>query len=1181
MPDRATPQTAASPTPKATGVRGAKALADESVDLVRHWLDRAQKLHRRPHASSRRLAELLKDPDGPAFALGFVDRVLRPEDLRVAAANLRELGMAPPAFLGGILRMLVQLGAIFAPLFPAIVVPIARRALKSLIGHLIIDASDKSLERALKRLGARGDQLNINLLGEAVLGSGEAARRVQGIQRLIARPDVTYVSVKVSSVVAQLSMWGYEQTVQRVVDTLVPIYEQAQATTPPTFINLDMEEYRDLEMTLDVFQRVLGRESLRTYYGGIVLQAYLPEALGAMKRLNAFAQERLEHGGAPVKVRVVKGANLQMEQVDAALHDWPVAVLPTKQDSDTNYKRVLEWSLQKERARAIRIGVAGHNLFDLAFSYLLASKRGVLDRLDFEMLVGMAPDQADAVRETVGNLLLYTPVVHADEFDAAVGYLVRRLDENASEENFMSAVFDLHSHEDVFAREEQRFRASLEQLNQKEPPAQRIQDRLLETLPRSLPEPGWFANEPDTDMSLSANHEWARRVRDRAQSAEGRLLGTGTLESALLPDELGPINGRIEIDGIIQKLRRGGSKWATKGAAARAKVLLRAAEELSVRRGDLLSVMLSEAGKTLAESDPEVSEAIDFARYYAQQALELERLDGARFDPVRLTMVVPPWNFPVAIPTGSVMSALAAGSAVIIKPAPQARRCAAVMVEALWEAGVPRDVLHLVDVSEGELGRLLISHPSIDRVVLTGGFDTAVLFRRWRADLPILAETSGKNALVITPSADIDLAVADLVKSAFGHAGQKCSAASLAILVGSVSDSSRFWRQLEDAVRTLVVDWPDNPEAMMNPIIEPPGDKLRRGLTELGPGERWLIEPRQLDDTGRLWSPGVRIGVQPGSEFHHTEYFGPVLGIIQVKNLRDALQVQNAVEYGLTAGIHSLDPAEVGYWLGHVEAGNAYVNRGITGAIVRRQPFGGWKKSSVGPTAKAGGPNYLFGFGEFESMVSAEDTYLSDERISQWMADVVRACGDRLRETERSFLARSLLSDQLAWEECFGASVDVSGVGVERNVFRYRPTEVHLRISSLTALAESLRVILAGLRAGARIHVSTTDPLPSEAVEMLTTGSEGHPALASYIEESELTFVERLRLSPPERIRLLGGNQSVMNVHFDGNPAVAVWGHAVTESGRIEMLPFLLEQAVSMTAHRFGAPDPRFLDLPV
>ena len=1163
---------------RASGVRGAKALANESVDLVREWLARAAQLHRKPDPSSKRLADLLKDPDGPAFALGFVDRVLRPEDLRVAARNLSELGGNPPSFIRGLLRVALRLGAVFAPVFPGIVVPIARAALKTLIGHLIIDAGDESLEKSLKKLTKRGDRLNINLLGEAVLGDQEAARRVEGIARLIDRADVTYVSVKISAVVAQLQMWSYDYTVKKVVDTLTPLYEKAASTNPPSFINLDMEEYRDLEMTLDVFQKVMSSPKLKTYYGGIVLQAYLPEALPAMQRLSAFATARIKSGGAPIKVRVVKGANLQMEQVDAALHDWPVAVLPGKQESDTNYKRVLEWAFTPERTKAIRIGVAGHNLFDLAFAHLLASRRGVRESVEFEMLVGMAPDQADAVRETVGPLILYTPVVHSSEFDAAVGYLIRRLDENASPENFMSAVFDLHDSDEMFAREEQRFRDSLAALTQKAPVSSRRQDRLVETGSEAGSHYSGFHNEPDSDLSLPANQEWSRKIRKHAASAAGQKLGLATLRAATIPDSAGPIEGRIAIDTIIDQLRRGARSWQALGAAGRSAVLLRAGEELARRRLELLSVMMQEAGKTLPEGDPEVSEAIDFARYYGSTALELEQIESARFQPVNLTVVAPPWNFPVAIPTGSVTAALAAGSSVIIKPAPQVRRCAAVMVEALWAAGVPREVLRLVDVSEGDLGKALLSHPQVDRVVLTGSFETAALFRSWRADLPVLAETSGKNAIVITPSADIDLAVADLAKSAFGHAGQKCSAASLAIVVGSVARSQRFTRQLLDAVTTMQPGYPEDPSAVMSPLIESPSRKLHAGLTELGAGEEWLLEPRPLDDSGRLWSPGIRTGVRPGSEFHTTEYFGPVLGIIQVSSLEEAVRVQNAVDYGLTAGIHSLDPEEVAYWLEHVEAGNLYVNRGITGAIVRRQPFGGWKKSSVGPTAKAGGPNYLFGFGEW---IPRERETAAQSEFPSRVRELIEMCGENLTPEDLVYLQRCLDSDAEAWAVHYGNSVDVSGVGVERNVFRYRPTEVTVRLSPLTPLREALRVIFAGLRTGSPLHLSTAEALPAGLdEELLGRGVFGHTLRSIHV-EGEMHFVERVRTNPPERIRLVRGNSSVLAVQFEGDASIAIFSGAVTESGRLELLPFLREQAVSVTAHRFGAPDPRFVELAI
>ena len=1160
-----------------TGVAFAQSLGDEAVELVRAWLTRAAALHRRPDASTKRLAGLLKDPHGPAFALGFVDRVARPEDLRVAARNFRELSLTPPAFLPGPFRALISLGGLCAPLFPAIVVPLARWALRQLIGHLIIDASDRKLAPALRSLKKKGDQLNINLLGEAVLGDQEADRRLEGVQALIARPDVDYVSIKVSAIASQLSMWSYEHTVNRVVARLLPVYRQAQATTPPTFINLDMEEFKDLDMTMDVFQRVMSDSSLKHYTGGIVLQAYLPEALEAMKALNEFASSRVKSGGAPLKVRVVKGANLQMEQVDAALHDWPLAVLPSKEASDTHYKRVIEWALTPARTKALRIGVAGHNLFDLAFAHLLATKRGVTDAVDFEMLIGMAPDQADAVRETVGRLILYTPVVHPGEFDAAVGYLVRRLDENASPANFMSAVFDLHSSHELFAREEQRFRSSLAALSQKPPLPNRQQNRLKQASDRVIGDVTDFHNEPDTDPSLRANREWLASVRELAFSKKGASLGKESLRKATIAESAGPINAGIVIDTLVSKGRVAATKWASKTPLERARVLNAVADELGKRRGTLLAVMAREAGKTLQEGDPEVSEAIDFARYYAKSGVELSEVVGAKFEPVKLTLVTPPWNFPVAIPAGSVLAALAAGSAVIIKPAPQVRHCGAVMVEALWAAGVPKDLVQLVDVSEGAYGRMLISHPEIDRVILTGGFETAKLFRSFRASLPLLAETSGKNAIIVTPSADYDLAVADIVKSAFGHAGQKCSAASLAILVGSVGASERFKKQLLDAVTTLRVGMPDNPDSVMGPIIEPPGLKLQAGLSELEKGERWLLEPKPLDDSGRVWSPGIREGVRAGSPFHLTEYFGPVLGIMHVGSLDEAIAVQNGVDYGLTAGIHSLNPDEVSSWLARVQAGNCYVNRGITGAIVQRQPFGGWKKSSVGPGTKAGGPNYLFALGHWRRRDSLEP---SDGPTHEFARDVLNALAEE-GVGSGDFVKKSLASDESVWRNVYGASADASGLGVERNILRYVPHPVVIRATGFVPLEETVRVVMAGLRAGATVHLSTSEKLPDSILDLIRNTPVDFGRCEAMVVESEREFVSRMSSQLPSRIRLLGSRADAMAVALDGAPEVAIYADDVTESGRVEMLPFVREQAVSITAHRFGAPDPRFVELVV
>lgn len=1144
----------------------AAALAEDTIALVRRWLTEAAKVP--VDASAEQLAGVLKDPNGLDFTVGFVDGVVRPEDLQVAARNLAALAPKVPAFLPWYMRSAVRLGGTMAPVLPQVVIPVARRVLREMVGHLIVDATDAKLGPAIAKIRKDGIKLNVNLLGEAVLGEHEASRRLEGTHTLLSRPDVDYVSIKVSSTVAPHSAWAFDEAVEHVVEKLTPLFARAASYASTgqkaKFINLDMEEYKDLDLTIAVFTRILDKPEFKNLEAGIVLQAYLPDALSAMIRLQDWAAARRADGGAAIKVRVVKGANLPMEQVEASLHDWPLATWGTKQDSDTNYKRVINYSLHPDRIRNIRIGVAGHNLFDIAFAWLLAKQRGIADSaeqsIEFEMLLGMAQGQAEAVRQDVGSLLLYTPVVHPAEFDVAIAYLIRRLEEGASQDNFMSAVFELSENETLFEREKQRFLASLAKLDDEVPGPNRLQNRALPAAP--LPHDS-FENTADTDPSLPANRDWGRAILGRVTTS---TLGNASVEAAT-------INDAATLNAVIDTAVEKGKAWGALSGAERAEILHRAGDVLEARRADLLEVMASETGKTIDQGDPEISEAVDFAHYYAESARKLDDVDGATFVPAKLTVVTPPWNFPVAIPAGSTLAALAAGSAVVIKPAKQARRSGAVMIEALWEAGVPRDVLTMVQLGERELGQQLISHPAVDRVILTGGYETAELFRSFRKDLPLLAETSGKNAIIVTPSADLDLAAKDVAYSAFGHAGQKCSAASLVILVGSVAKSKRFHNQLIDAVTSLKVGYPQDPASQMGPIIEPANGKLLNALTTLGEGETWAVEPRKLDDLGKLWSPGVRSGVRRGSYFHLTEFFGPVLGVMTAETLEEAIAIQNQIEYGLTAGLHSLNSEELGIWLDTIQAGNLYVNRGITGAIVQRQPFGGWKKSAVGAGTKAGGPNYLVGLGEWVSKPSTAAGTPGAAPAHAGVRRIEDAAKGFLTADELAPLQRALASDARAWADEFGTAKDVSGLSAERNVFRYRALPVTVRLAEGEPLAGLVRTVAAGVLAGSVLTVSTAVELPAQLRAVLS----GLGIAATVENDAEWlasagTLAAAGKLSGA-RIRLIGGDAKALAEATGGRPDLAVYVHPVTEAGRVELLPFLHEQAISITAHRFGTPN--------
>ncbi|MGK2928265.1 MAG: bifunctional proline dehydrogenase/L-glutamate gamma-semialdehyde dehydrogenase [Acidimicrobiales bacterium] len=1080
-------------------------LADEAVLLVQRWLEAAgDATTEDDRETAERLHGLIEDPDGVRFTMQFVDRVIRPDEHAVAAHQLHRLvteGGSLPTFLSPFDRLLLGVGARLAPRLPRIVMPLARRRMRQLVGHLVVDADDRSLRTHLHRRRTDGFALNINLLGEAVLGEREAAKRLETTIGLLDQPDVDYVSVKISAIASQLNHWAWDDSVDRIAERLRQVLHAAKDRN--TFVNLDMEEYHDLELTMAAFCRVLDEPDFSDVEAGIVLQAYLPDSFDALGQLVAWARERRGRGGAGIKIRLVKGANLAMEQVDAAMHGWEQAPYPTKADTDANYKRCVDWALTPERTEAVRFGIGSHNLFDVAFARLVAAARGVTDRIEIEMLEGMAPAQARIVRDDADGLLLYTPIVDPADFDVAISYLFRRLEENAARGNFLRALDRLTPGTAAFADQEHAFRRAVDDRWAVPSGSRRTVDRTVDPSVEIPPSDTGFDNEPETDPTVDHNRRWAADA----------VRTPSNPPTADVDDSLLAMDARLDTARTAQRA------WAGLPAEDRCQIVREVGAEMGRRRADLVSAMVHEGGKTFAQADPEICEAIDFARYYAERALDLEA-DGAAFEPLGVIAVIPPWNFPVAIPAGGVLASLAAGNAVIFKPAPETPRCAEIVAECCWSAGVPSDVLQYVRAPENEVGRRLVT--GADAVILTGGITTAELFRSWSPDLRLFAETSGKNAMVITPNADIDLAVADLVDSAFGHAGQKCSAASLAICVGDVYDSPRFLRQLRDAIESLAVGPAHDLTTTVNGLISSPGDDLRRALTTLDPGEAWLVEPRRIGDDDRLWSPGVRIGVAAGSWFHRTECFGPVLGLLRAGTLDDAIAIQNAGQFGLTGGIQSLDPVEIDEWVERVEVGNAYVNRSITGAVVQRQPFGGWKRSSVGPGAKAGGPNYVRQLGRWVS-VSEPSTTDSD-----------------------AWLARARTDDELWWAREYGVDHDPSGLFCEANTLRYRPIPAAvLRVARGVPTAHVERV---------RAAVATCGVTLTESWET---------------EETEAAFAARIGRLGTDRVRVLGRVGADLRVaaadagvHLDDGP--------VTRSGRIELLHYLREQAVSETRHRFG-----------
>jgi len=1152
-----------------------EALAKEAVELAADLLDAARKEQRcSEKRQAAQMARMMVDPAGKAFTLAMADQVFRPPTHARSAAQFRYLveGYGVPHYLSLPERVAMKAGATFSAVAPEIVMPAVTGAMRAQSAAVILPAEDEKLKPLLARRKKAGMRMNLNQLGEAILGEGEAEHRIQAVIDRLKSPECDYLSVKISAIFSQIHLVGETETLARITDRLRQLYRVAMENPfegRPKFVNLDMEEYRDLHLTCDAFRQVLDEPEFLKLEAGIVLQAYLPDSWPVQKDLIAWAKERVARGGAGIKIRIVKGANLAMESVEAELHDWPLAPYDSKEEVDANFKRMVHEACKPETAKVVRHGVASHNLFDIAYTLLLRAQQGVEDRVEFEMLEGMANHQARAVHEAASGLLLYAPVVTREDFHSAIAYLVRRLDENTSEENFLHDLFDIAPGNAAWQRQEQRFLKACARKDTVLAGPKRHQDRNTETT-TPLPLESTFHNADDTDFSLVQNRKWARTTIDAARGAaipDVPLVIAGHEESGSEtaegqdPSRPGVVAYRHALAGPEQVERalqaavsaRGG--WQALGYEARGEIMRKVAAEVANARAEATATMLLDGGKAVTESDGEISEAIDFANYYARGFSASGFDDGAEFEPFGTVLVTPPWNFPFAIPLGGIVAALIGGNTVIMKPAPETVLTAWVMVNCLWRAGVPKDVLQFVPCPDNHIGQSLVTDDRIGAVILTGAYETARMFLGWKPELRLFAETSGKNSLIITAAADPDQAIKDLVKSAFGHAGQKCSAASLAIVEAEVYDNSGFRKQLRDAASSFKVSSAWNLDTIVTPVIREPGAELLRALTQLDPGEEWLLEPQMVDGNPCLWSPGIKLGVVPDSWFRRTECFGPVLGLIRANDVRHAIRIQNDSQFALTGGIHSLDDREIELWRENVEVGNAYINRPITGAIVQRQPFGGWKRSCFGPGSKAGGPNYCQLFGTWTQTAQPQQLAKPHGASAALLDKLVAVLPD-----DAPALIAAAGSDALWNANEFSKDHDPSGLRFEANVFRYRKFKrVLIRAGEPLSDADLARLLLVAAAMGIPAELSLAAPRPWVAKLGITNSVETEAALAARLGGVADQFG---LLRAPNAGPVLKTAAIATGLRWaDG---------AVLANARLEWPAWLREQAVSETRHRYG-----------
>ncbi len=1184
----------------------------EAIYLTRQLQTRATALQTPAERRQQdELDRMIQSPTDKATLTQLTDQAFRSRLPHRAADQLIHIldVQGIPRFFSTLDRTLLKGFQSFGAYLPGVAMPFVKEKMQQETANVVLPAEEELLRGYLRQRWQEGVRMNVNYLGEALLGEREAQQRLETYLEALQRPEIEVVSVKISTIYSQISPLAREHTVSVLSDRLELLYrasaksrfQRRDGTEVPKFVYLDMEEYRDLAITTEVFLRTLDRPGLEQVRAGIVLQAYIPDSFAMQQRITAWARQRVEAGGAPVTIRLVKGANMEMERIEASLRGWPQAPFREKIDTDANFKRMLRFGMQPENLAAVGLGIASHNLFTLAYGLVLAVRSGALERVQFEMLEGMANHQRRALFELTGNMLLYAPACRQEGFINAIGYLVRRLDENTGEENFLRHAFSLRVDSPDWQKLENAFVASFARMETVSAEPRRTQNRATDT-PSSLQplvSSLTFANEPDTDWSLPQGGVWAAGIVERWQSRcgnnaagvplvlEGKEIDAGRRQKESLDPSRPEIvvaryqlAAEADVDRAVACARTDADGWGRRSARERTEMLHRVAKQISATRGELMGAMLAEGGKTLAESDPEVSEAIDFCRFYAQSAEYFGELPGLEPRGKGVIVVVSPWNFPLAIPCGGVAAALAAGNTVILKPASDAVLIAYLLCECFWQAGVPKTALQFMPCSGATVGQQLVSHDGVDAVILTGGTETALTMLAAKPTMNLLAETGGKNATIVTALADRDQAIKNVLHSAFGHSGQKCSATSLLLLEEEVYNYAKFREKLCDAVESLEVGSAWQLHTKVGPLIRPPTGDLERSLKELEPGESWAVMPRlHVDDNPHLVSPGVKWGVRPESFTHCTEFFGPLLGVMPARDLHEAIDLVNATGYGLTSGLESLDDREHCFWQEGIRAGNLYINRPTTGAIVLRQPFGGMGKSAIGPGIKAGGPNYVAPLMRFDGSRDSPSTSSENSRDStnRWPADF---CEKLRSAAERKLIdaedAEEIIATVESYEHWMAEEFDHPHdhfllVG-EDNIRRYLPLrEVRVRVHPDDSLWELFARVAASRTAGCRTVVCSPPELHSPHVKLLDELTNDWAGAIEFVEQTDASLaqslreghVDRLRYAHPERVPPLLRTAAAAAGHYIADTAVS-------PHGRVELIWYFREQSLSHSYHRYG-----------
>lgn len=1190
---------------------------DRVVDLASKWQDRANMLiTKEEKANQKKLQLLVRQPLDKAFLTKLIDQCFRSKStVRIADQITYLLRRSSfPEFLSLWDVLLMWLFLSIGRHFPKIVVPLIIERIRKDSGKPIIPGEPRAFNPIMKKLRDHHTRMNLTRLAPPAMGEEEVNRRLKAIIADLHHPYIDYISVKVSSLCAQFRPFAYDEQLNQLIERLAAIFREALSSgktasgnpSAPSFVNLDLDDANELEIIVAAFTQTLEQEAFRNYPAGIVLQAYLPDAFSYQQRLTEWAIERCRKGGSPIKIRIVKGANLEMEKIKSSLNRWPLATYDTKIDVDANFKRMIEYGLQQERFRSVRLGIASHNIFELAFGFHVAQQAGASEFVDMEMLYGVAGNIQRAIKEDTQNLVLYAPVARKNEFINTIGYLIRRLDENTARDSFLRYAVGITTDSEEWQVLKHLFTASYHHIQQIESRNDRAQNRLTDQLAEKIGtyHRGKFHNESFTDWSLRANRKWAANIRDQWMGRQERfpllvpLIIDGEVieanrpqqqihDPSFLPGEIEvatvTLGQSVDVEKAVISAKTDPDLWHEKTPAERHEVLSRVAHIIRSKRSDLMGAITATTGKSLVEADREISTAIDYVEYYPHSVKTFIEPRNMESGAKGLAAVIGSRIAPLADACNGIAAALATGNTVILKPSTKAALPAWILCHCFWEGGISQKTLQFLPGFGPEIGMQLAVHPDISFVILNGRQPTARQILKNKPETNLISQTRGKNAIIVTAVSDREAAIGHIIESAFLDGGQKTSSISLLILEKEVYKDKGFKQQLIDAARTIAVGSSWDFKTRVGPLAIPPNESMLKALTELEAGEEWALKPGCSDQNPLLWTPGIKWNVQPDSFAHLEETATPLLNVMCADTFPKAVVLANQPGFALASGLESLDKPKQEYWKQNINAGNLFINGRTIDIHVARQPFGGWESSSVRQRMKAGGPNYVAQFMDFHETGSPAEVATKYDR------PLIRLAKNWIRKTDRSEFkpfeaeiqkaVRAMNSYLYHARHQFRMEKDFFHLRGQDNIIRYLPLgRIAIRVHRDDTLFEILARIAAAQTAKCKCYVSIPLALDNQIISFLKK-RERREFLRQiklvYETDDELIAsmenIACIRYASPERVP-----PGMYRAAFEKKTMIAADG--VLMEGRIELLHYYRSQSISHNYHRYGNLGTRAFD---